>query len=307
MKLRRSYKVALAIGWFCIIFYLLSARIPAGMSLGFSYEDKLIHATLFGIFVYLLIEALESFYVLKYSWVVAISLLLTIIYAQSMEDFQALLGYRTKDFADTLAGASGALLATAAVYWHDFRRPKKPKLLLHMCCIGCGVAVIEKLQADYDIVLFFYNPNIFPKTELKKRLVEIRRIARTKKLQVVVSRASHKSWLHKIKGHEHEPERGGRCVICYQDRLEQTARRAKRLGFTFYTSTLSISPHKTFEVIKQLGQTLGSKYAINFLAEDFKKNNGFKRGCELSKELNLYRQDYCGCEFSISKDANIKT
>lgn len=298
MKLGRLAKTLILVAWLVFMTRLLTMTVPSGLSLGTSFDDKLIHIGLFGILAYLLIETVESYYVLKYRYVIILSFLLAVIYAQLMEDVQGYLTYRSRDLVDTLAGTLGAALAAMAVYFHDYYRVKKPKLLLHMCCIGCGVAVIKKLRKEYDVVLYFYNPNISPRSELSKRLSEIKRIAKSFHLQVIVSHALHRTWLQKIRGHEHEPERGGRCVICYRDRLTSTARRAKRLGFDAFTSTLSISPHKNYDVIKRLGEELQSELGVKFLDEDFKKDGGFQRSCKLSKELNLYRQTYCGCEFS---------
>jgi predicted adenine nucleotide alpha hydrolase (AANH) superfamily ATPase/VanZ family protein len=301
MRLGKSAKLTLLAAWLGFITWLFVMPIPPGLSLGFDYEDKLVHLLLFSVLVYLLIEAVESFYILKYRYVILASVLLSTAYAQFIEIIQGVIGYRSRDVWDALAGLLGSLLAAGAIYWLDYYKQKKPKLLLHICCIGCGVSLIDKLSEKFDVYLFFYNPNIFPRQEYKKRLSEIRRVAKLYRLNVIISRATHRRWKKLIKGRESDPERGGRCTICYRYRMTKTALRAKRLGFDAFTTTLSISPHKNYPVIKKIGEELAQHTGIAFLDEDFKKNGGFQRSCEISKKLNLYRQDYCGCEFSIRK------
>ncbi len=118
------------------------------------------------------------------------------------------------------------------------------------------------------------------------------------KIRLLVGEYDHKIWLNRIKGHEQDPERGGRCVICCKDRLEKTARKAKRDNYDYFTTTLTVSPHKDAAAISRLGNELARQYGVKFLDRDFKKKDGFKKSCVLSKELGLYRQNYCGCEFS---------
>lgn len=175
----------------------------------------------------------------------------------------------------------------------------KPKLLLHICCIGCGVHTIKELSRDYDVTLFFYNPNIFPQTEYDKRLEEIERISAKYKMKCTIDNDKYDNWLQSIHGLENEPEKGLRCHKCYRLRLERTARYAQANDFELFTSTLTISPHKSAEAINAIGAELEKTYKISYLSSDFKKNGGFQASCALSKELGLYRQNYCGCEFSI--------
>jgi predicted adenine nucleotide alpha hydrolase (AANH) superfamily ATPase/VanZ family protein len=301
MKFSRSINLLVLAAWLAFITWLLVIPVPQGLSLGTSYDDKIVHIAMFSILAYLLIETLESFYILKFRLVVLLSLVISIAYAQLMEFIQSFIVYRSQDVWDFTAGLSGALIAASLVLWHDHRKTKKPKLLLHICCIGCGVSLVKKLSIDYDVYLYFYNPNISPKAEFKKRLEEIRRVAKIYKLKVIISHTSHKHWLKKVKGHETDPERGSRCTICYHDRLAKTAQKAHKLGFDAFTTTLSISPHKNYPVIKKIGNELAEKFNIKFIDEDFKKNGGFQKSCEVSRQLELYRQDYCGCEFSIRK------
>ncbi len=176
----------------------------------------------------------------------------------------------------------------------------KNKLLLHICCIGCGAYVSDSLKEEYTVELYFYNPNIFPKEEYNKRLEETRRVADEFSLNLICADYDHESWLERVKGLEKEPEKGKRCLVCYADRLGETAKLAKKRGFDCFDSTLTVSPHKDAKAISSIGQNLAKKYNIKFLNKDFKKQDGFKKACAVSRELNLYRQNYCGCEFSIN-------
>lgn len=175
---------------------------------------------------------------------------------------------------------------------------RKHKILLHICCIGCGAFIARELKSDYKITLFFYNPNIYPEAEYERRLKETEDIANEFKLDLMIGDYDHEVWLEKVKGFEKEPERGERCRICYFERLGKTASMAAAEAYDFFTTTLTVSPHKDAKIINELGNELARKYGIEFLDKDFKKQDGFKKACKLSKELGLYRQDYCGCEFS---------
>jgi predicted adenine nucleotide alpha hydrolase (AANH) superfamily ATPase len=186
-------------------------------------------------------------------------------------------------------------------FWDKIFTVKKPKLLLHICCIGCGAYVSRELQQIYDVSLYFYNPNIYPQTEYDKRLEEIRKVAAMTDLKVLIESYDHAGWLAMVKGHEADPERGERCRMCYEYRLEKTAQKALSLGYPWFASTLTVSPHKNALWINEIGNNLSIKYGLNFLDRDFKKNDGFKKATQLSRELHLYRQDYCGCEFSLRK------
>ena len=174
----------------------------------------------------------------------------------------------------------------------------KPKLLLHVCCMGCGAYVSDFLKSDFEVVLYFFNPNIFSKEEYDVRLKETEDIAGKFNLKLIIGDYNHENWLNQIKGHEADSERGERCCICYQYRLESTACLAKAKKIKYFTSTLSVSPHKDANAIKTIGKKLAKKYILKFLDNDFKKNDGFKKAVKFSKDLNLYRQNYCGCEFS---------
>ena len=173
-------------------------------------------------------------------------------------------------------------------------------ILLHSCCAPCSTYPIEQLiQIGFKINLFYYNPNIHPEKEYRARLKEMKfYLAKYPTIKLIEAEYEIKKWFKLIKGLEKEPERGKRCDICYQMRLEKTAQVAKKNNFDFFASTLSISPHKKAAVISQLGKQLADKYKIKFFDRDWKKQNGFKISCEISKRENFYRQDYCGCVFS---------
>ena len=174
----------------------------------------------------------------------------------------------------------------------------KPKLLLHICCVGCGVYVSKILQQDYEVRLFFYNPNIWPPEEYEKRLAEAKKIAEQFYLELIKGEYDHDKWLEAVRGHESDPEKGERCLICYKFRLEAAAAMAKKLNCDYLATTLTTSPHKNALAINQLGEQAAAKYGLKFLNQDFKKHDGFKKSSALSRDLGLYRQNYCGCEFS---------
>lgn len=178
----------------------------------------------------------------------------------------------------------------------------KPSLLLHACCAPCSSYVIEYLNEHFNITVFFYNPNITEKAEYDKRAEEIKRFISEfpvkNSIKLIYGKYDPKSFTEISKGLEHLSEGGERCFKCYHLRLKETAVTAKEKGFDFFTTTLSISPHKNAQVLNEIGKTLSSEYNVNYLYSDFKKKNGYKRSCELSAAYNLYRQDYCGCIYS---------
>jgi len=178
----------------------------------------------------------------------------------------------------------------------------KPKLLLHICCVGCGVYASQILKQDYEVALFFYNPNIWPAEEYAKRLAEARKIAKQFSLQLIEGEYNHDQWLEAVRGRESDPERGERCLICYRFRLERAAVMAKKLGGDYLTTTLTTSPHKNALAINEIGQQAAAQFDVKFISLDLKKQDGFKKSSALSRELGLYRQNYCGCEFSRSRN-----
>ncbi len=147
--------------------------------------------------------------------------------------------------------------------------------------------------------MFFYNPCIFPEQEYKKRLENAEIIAKEMNCKLIVPDYNHKEFLDFISGLEKEPENSLRCLKCYEQRLQKTAEYASENGFDFFTTTLTISAHKNSKKIFETAQRIAEENKINFLEIDFKKKDGFKKSTELSKKYNLYRQNYCGCEFSL--------
>ena len=182
---------------------------------------------------------------------------------------------------------------------NDIPYGKHEKVLLHMCCAPDATYPVFYLRGrHYKVTGFFYNPNIHPITEYEKRLSEIERFANTIKMPLVVGNYDVKDWFNFVKGLEEEPEGGKRCYSCYKFRLEKTAMLARELHFDYFTTTLSISPHKNSKWIFEISEDMERKYDIKFLKADFKKRNGFKSSVILSRYYNMYRQNYCGCIFS---------
>ena len=176
------------------------------------------------------------------------------------------------------------------------------KLLLHSCCAPCSSACIERLTNFFDITILYYNPNIEPYEEyLKRKKEEIRFIKEypnIHKLDIIDCDYDNDLFLNIATGLEEEPERGKRCLKCYNLRMEYTAKKAKELGYDYFATTLTLSPLKDSQVLNKIGYALSKKYDISYLPSDFKKQNGYKRSIELSKKYNLYRQNFCGCIYS---------
>ncbi len=177
-----------------------------------------------------------------------------------------------------------------------------PKLLLHSCCGPCSSYCIEALSKHFSVTVLWYNPNIQPIEEhelrLENQLKLIKNMKTVNSVDIIEVPYDDNEFLEIVKGLENEPEGGKRCKKCFLLRLEQTAKLAKEKGFDFFTTTLTVSPHKNAPLINQIGFEFAEKYGVKFLPSDFKKKNGYKRSIELSKEYDLYRQNYCGCAFS---------
>ena len=175
--------------------------------------------------------------------------------------------------------------------------PEGPKILVHTCCAPCAAPSGERLMLDqYQVTLFYSNSNIYPREEYEKRLVEVHKLASIWDILVEEDVYDHKDWLNHIKGLEREPEKGARCAKCFDYSLRRTAELADKLNFDAFTTTLTLSPHKISKMIFEIG----AQYP-KYIPYDFKKQNGFLRSMQLSKEYDLYRQNYCGCEFSMRK------
>lgn len=177
-----------------------------------------------------------------------------------------------------------------------------PTLLLHACCAPCSSYVLEYLAQYFRITVVFYNPNISSNEEYNHRANELLRFIKEKEfanpVRAVIEDYVPEEFYNAVKGLENCKEGGNRCFICYALRLEKTAELAKTEGFDYFTTTLSISPLKNAQKLNEIGNELEEKYQVKYLYSDFKKKNGYKRSIELSEEYNLYRQNFCGCEFS---------
>ena len=175
------------------------------------------------------------------------------------------------------------------------------KILLHVCCATCAAGCLERLRemGFEDIVFFEFNPNIFPPEEHEKRRSDIRALSGMKSVPLIEGGYDHSKWLKAAEPCSEEKEGGKRCGICFDMRLKKTAEKAKETGAGVISTTLSVSPHKAYLKVLAAGKEAAGKYGVEFLEEDFKKRDGFKKSLELSKKYNFYRQNYCGCEFSV--------
>ena len=176
----------------------------------------------------------------------------------------------------------------------------RPKLLLHACCAPCSSATLERLSAHFDLTILYYNPNIYPPEEYHRREAELERFVEQAGYHYPVVELPYdpQEFYTAVKGFENEPEKGARCTVCYRLRMRRAAQYAAEHGFDWFTTTLSISPHKDAKRINAIGQELEQEFGVKHLPSDFKKQNGYLRSLQLSEEYGLYRQDYCGCEFS---------
>jgi predicted adenine nucleotide alpha hydrolase (AANH) superfamily ATPase len=172
-------------------------------------------------------------------------------------------------------------------------QPGAKRVLLHTCCGPCATYCIEKLQPDYSVVLYYANSNIDTEMEFNRRSADAERLAGHYRISLIVDPYDHAAWLRAIAGYEAEPEKGNRCGLCFGFNLERAALYAEAHGFDGFTTTLTVSPHKVSRQIFAAAEPFAG-----FLPFDFKKGGGFQRSLELAQRYGLYRQDYCGCEFS---------
>lgn len=182
------------------------------------------------------------------------------------------------------------------------REGKRPTLLLHACCAPCSSAVLEQLTEQFQVSVLFFNPNISPKTEFDKREDELERLIRempaARDAKMIRTAYEPSAFFEAVRGMEDIPEGGERCFVCYRLRLEAAAQYAKEHGFDYFATTLTISPLKNAAKLNEIGEELALQYGVMHLPSDFKKKDGYKRSITLSKEYDLYRQDFCGCVFS---------
>lgn len=185
---------------------------------------------------------------------------------------------------------------------------KVPRLLLHSCCAPCSSYCLEYLSAHFEVIVFYYNPNIYPPEEFDKRVLEQQRLIAAltpqNPITLHVIDFHPEEFYQAVKGLEKEPEGGRRCDQCFELRLRQAAVAAQTLKCDYFTTTLSISPMKNSSKLMEIGEALAVEYEVPYLPSDFKKRGGYQRSVQMSKEYDLYRQDYCGCIFSV-RDTDI--
>ena len=186
---------------------------------------------------------------------------------------------------------------------------KVPTLLLHSCCAPCSSYVLEYLSNHFQITIFYYNPNISEEKEYRKRVEEQKRLISELPVKYPVSflegKYDKENYDKAIKGLEHLGERSERCYACYRLRLREAARIAKEQGMDYFTTTLSVSPHKNANWLNEIGEQMEQEYGVPYLYSDFKKRNGYKRSIELSEQYHLYRQDFCGCKYSKAEKESV--
>jgi len=175
------------------------------------------------------------------------------------------------------------------------------RVLLHICCAPDATAAVERLRPECEVVGFFFNPNIFPEAEYKLRRDEAEKVARVMDFPLIIPPYEPEKWETVVRGLEREPEKGYRCQICFLFNLRATAREARIRNIGCFTTTLTISPHKVSSQVFDAGRQAAEEIGGRFLEIDFKKRGGFKRSLEISRELSLYRQKYCGCRYSMRK------
>ncbi len=176
----------------------------------------------------------------------------------------------------------------------------KPKLLLHSCCGPCSSGVIERLLDEYDVTVYYYNPNIYPAEEFEKRATTQEKYLKIMNLPYIIGKYEPEKYYEIVKGLENAPEGGKRCEKCFYLRLFETAKYAKDNGFDCFTTTMSVSPHKDFELLNKLGNQISTEVGIDYLWANFKKKDGYLTSIRNSQKYDLYRQDYCGCVYSLN-------
>ena len=175
---------------------------------------------------------------------------------------------------------------------------KMAKVLLHSCCAPCSTACLERLKGRADVAVYYFNPNLDSQKEFDIRASEQKRLCESLGVDCIIEEFNKSEFLTAVKGLENEMEGGKRCTVCFYLRLKRTAEKAKELGYDYFTTTLTVSPLKNAEKLNSIGKKVEEQTGVKYLPTDFKKKNGYLRSVELSKEYGLYRQNYCGCEFS---------
>lgn len=176
-----------------------------------------------------------------------------------------------------------------------------PSLLLHVCCAPCASSVLEVLYGHFAITVAYYNPNITEEAEYRYRYEELRRYVSERGMtgvRFLEVPYDPEAFFETVRGREEDPEGGARCSLCFDQRLRYTAERAREGGYDYFATTLTVSPLKNAAVLNAIGERVGNEVGARYLPSDFKKKNGYQRSIALSREYNLYRQNYCGCVFS---------
>lgn len=174
--------------------------------------------------------------------------------------------------------------------------------MLHACCGICSGYPISLLQdMGYSVVVYFYNPNIFPEEEYNIRLEAEKILCKHFGCELIIGNYEPQVYYNWVKGFENEPEKGLRCDKCFELRLSNAAKKAKELGIDVFTTSMVISPHKNYEKLTKIGEQIAKDYGLEYLATNFRKQDGFLKTNQISKALNLYRQNYCGCKFALRK------
>ncbi len=175
---------------------------------------------------------------------------------------------------------------------------QKEKFLLHVCCATCSLHPYFLLNKDYSIIFYFYNPNIHPREEYIKRLEGIKFVAGKYNIPLIIGNYQKDKWFDICSPFKKEPEGGKRCKLCYKMRIDKTSQTAEEKNFKLFSTTLSVSPHKDANAINKIGKSAAEDKNLSFYQANFKKKDGFKKTVQISKQLNLYRQNYCGCIYS---------
>lgn len=298
-------KICQVAAWLGLIMVLMIEPLPVVESgpQNLTVLDKLLHLFLFGVLSWLLLAVWQEWRakVTKQNCiavaVVAVSL------AGFMEYWQHFIPGRNAAWLDLISGFVGSVTAVVIFWRYRLREQQlkikhKPGLLLHLCCGPCGAQISEDLQKDYAVTLLFANSNLDSLKEYKKRLLAAKILAKRHGLPLIVEAYKHDEWSLLIKGLEDEPERGKRCLLCYRYRLAQTAAKCRDLGLDYYASSLAVSPYKNVQAVINIGRALSLKSGPKFLDKNFNANDGFRQSVAAAKRLGLYRQKYCGCEFS---------
>ncbi len=176
----------------------------------------------------------------------------------------------------------------------------KKRILLHACCAICSGYPIEYLQKEgYEVVVYFYNSNIYPESEYYRRLEAERTLCTHFGCKLIEGEYEPKEYYNYVKGLEQEPEKGARCTKCFEFRLRNSAQKAKELGIKEFTTSMVISPHKNYEVLTSIGKSVANDFGLEYISTNFRKGDGFLKTNRISGALNLYRQKYCGCRFAM--------